>query len=573
AAADYPSAARMMEQEAPRLWLSGEAQTVFTWIIALPDAVLWQHALLALNALLFLLQALHMTSETFYGSMQARGEQTMARLEALLHRQEEYAGMSEGEQARPCSELTVIRRRLRLLRALIETRAMLQRGDKERLEEMIQELEELGLDEEIRWNMIVYSLRFWLVEPVQREGALLIPWLLKVKQHVLKAGDWLANTRVREWLAFAYLRAGKWHQVERECLAALALIEQRGERTMWAGYLYYFLSLAYYAWNRLDEAAGAVRQVLRIAQDWQQVDLLGVGSLAFAQISIARGNPTAADQALQQAETLARQEHLVAHTHQVAGMQAQCWLAVGNLEAASHWAEQVVFSQDTWNPNDKDALLTQIRIYLAQRQDMWALALLDHFREQLDQPGDIYTAMQYLAASVVALHQTGKQEQARATLTRLLALTGPEDNLRVYLDLGEPMKQALKMLLSAPSNAPSDASSASFSMSYILRLLASFEQEEAIAAEQTSNVGQPFALTQEIQPSQAEGPLFRREPLSPQELKVLQLLVTGRTYAEMAESQLVSIHTIKTQVSSIYRKLGVSRRAEAIAAGQHFHLL
>ncbi len=63
------------------------------------------------------------------------------------------------------------------------------------------------------------------------------------------------------------------------------------------------------------------------------------------------------------------------------------------------------------------------------------------------------------------------------------------------------------------------------------------------------------------------------EPLSPQEFKVLRLLVAGRTYAEMAESLIVSIHTIKTQVSSIYRKLGVNRRAEAIAASRRFHLL
>jgi LuxR family transcriptional regulator, maltose regulon positive regulatory protein len=51
------------------------------------------------------------------------------------------------------------------------------------------------------------------------------------------------------------------------------------------------------------------------------------------------------------------------------------------------------------------------------------------------------------------------------------------------------------------------------------------------------------------------------------------LLVAGRTYAEMAQTLIVSFHTIKTQVSSIYRKLGVSRRAEAIAATHHFRLL
>ncbi len=40
AAADFSSAARLLEREASHLWLSGEAQTVQTWLAALPDAVL-----------------------------------------------------------------------------------------------------------------------------------------------------------------------------------------------------------------------------------------------------------------------------------------------------------------------------------------------------------------------------------------------------------------------------------------------------------------------------------------------------------------------------------------------------
>jgi hypothetical protein len=41
----------------------------------------------------------------------------------------------------------------------------------------------------------------------------------------------------------------------------------------------------------------------------------------------------------------------------------------------------------------------------------------------------------------------------------------------------------------------------------------------------------------------------------------------------MAEALVVSPNTIKTQISSIYRKLGVNRRAEAIAVTAHLHLL
>jgi LuxR family maltose regulon positive regulatory protein len=53
----------------------------------------------------------------------------------------------------------------------------------------------------------------------------------------------------------------------------------------------------------------------------------------------------------------------------------------------------------------------------------------------------------------------------------------------------------------------------------------------------------------------------------------LRLLVAGRAYAEIAQELIVSPNTVKTQISSIYRKLGVSRRAEAIAKTSQLHLL
>jgi DNA-binding CsgD family transcriptional regulator len=85
---------------------------------------------------------------------------------------------------------------------------------------------------------------------------------------------------------------------------------------------------------------------------------------------------------------------------------------------------------------------------------------------------------------------------------------------------------------------------------------------------------QPMLYTpQPPPPSQRDEQGYPIEPLSPQEQRVLRLLVAGRTYAEIAQALIVSPNTIKTQVSSIYRKLSVSRRAEAIAATQRLPLL
>ena len=49
------------------------------------------------------------------------------------------------------------------------------------------------------------------------------------------------------------------------------------------------------------------------------------------------------------------------------------------------------------------------------------------------------------------------------------------------------------------------------------------------------------------------------------ELRLLPLLSTHLSFREIGEQLFVSRNTIKTQAISVYRKLGVSRRSEAIA--------
>jgi len=54
------------------------------------------------------------------------------------------------------------------------------------------------------------------------------------------------------------------------------------------------------------------------------------------------------------------------------------------------------------------------------------------------------------------------------------------------------------------------------------------------------------------------------EPLSEREMRVLELLARGFSYAECATMLSVSSHTIGTFVKRIYRKLEVNSRAEAV---------
>ncbi len=61
--------------------------------------------------------------------------------------------------------------------------------------------------------------------------------------------------------------------------------------------------------------------------------------------------------------------------------------------------------------------------------------------------------------------------------------------------------------------------------------------------------------------------------LSPREAEVLQLIVAGRTNKEIAEALVLSENTVKTHVTGIYTKLGVSRRTQAVAKAKEIGLL
>jgi LuxR family maltose regulon positive regulatory protein len=218
----------------------------------------------------------------------------------------------------------------------------------------------------------------------------------------------------------------------------------------------------------------------------------------------------------------------------VAQTRVQVWLAQNNLAQANTWAVQTTLSPQAWDPLRKWEVLLLARVALAEQQYARAVETLERFSWHLDQPADIEKTLEWMALYAVALHHSGKRAHAARVATRLLTMTEPEGYVRVYLDAGEPMRQVLEALLEAAGNGGPDApqedgnsrSAVSISRSSVALVLAAFEQEERKRAHRA---GTPLARTQEIpsQPPPAEEQPGCAEPLSPQEQRVLRLLVAG----------------------------------------------
>jgi ATP/maltotriose-dependent transcriptional regulator MalT len=135
--------------------------------------------------------------------------------------------------------------------------------------------------------------------------------------------------------------------------------------------------------------------------------------------------------------------------------------------------------------------------------------------------------------------------------------------VRVFVDEGPPM-QALLAAWFLPPPQQRRSAGTSTSPEYVRKLLSAFPSSEALHSGSHES-----ARRGETLPSRS--PLL--EPLTTREQDVLELLAAGLSNAEIAERLIVTVGTVKTHVKSIYGKLGVHSRTQAIARARELGLL
>jgi DNA-binding NarL/FixJ family response regulator len=91
-------------------------------------------------------------------------------------------------------------------------------------------------------------------------------------------------------------------------------------------------------------------------------------------------------------------------------------------------------------------------------------------------------------------------------------------------------------------------------------LLAAVKDVFAGGAPMTSNIARKV-----VQSFKRVTPTTSGENLSPRETEVLDYLVKGYSYKEVAEAMSVSYSTVHTHIERIYKKLHVQSRAQAVA--------
>jgi LuxR family maltose regulon positive regulatory protein len=161
------------------------------------------------------------------------------------------------------------------------------------------------------------------------------------------------------------------------------------------------------------------------------------------------------------------------------------------------------------------------------------------------------------AAHARALLRCGRWNEARA------AITAARETARYVTDALPWLAIQLRLELARALVTLRDTSSATELLDQARELL-----------ERSANLGtladQVDALQHEI--DACPEPDGHHTGLTPAELRLLPLLATHLSFREIAQQLFVSRNTIKTQAISVYRKLGVSSRSEAVAEAQRLGL-
>jgi LuxR family transcriptional regulator, maltose regulon positive regulatory protein len=306
------------------------------------------------------------------------------------------------------------------------------------------------------------------------------------------------------------------------------------------------LARVFYEWNDLDAAQQSAMESLQLARQAGD-DRIIVSQVFLARLILARGDTGGAEELLAEAEGLARRQGFPHRLEEIAAVRVAVLIRQGQVALAAGLASQY------------DLLPVQARALIAQGDPSAALALLRPLRQQMDAKGWDDERLKVMVLQAIAFHAQGKRDRAIEVLCEALGLAQPGGLIRTFVDEGAPMLSLL-----------GGVAALGIRPDYVSGLVAAFEPHEQ------SGGGLP------ARPDKRSGNLDLSHPasvpslierLSERELSILQLIAQGLSNRQIGERLFLALSTVKGHNRSIFDKLQVRSRTEAIARARESGLI
>jgi len=360
-----------------------------------------------------------------------------------------------------------------------------------------------------------------------------------------QAGNLYLELGAKSGLADIFYGQGKLHQAYDTYDELLQVATgPDGQRLQAAGMTYAGLAMIAYEWGRLTTSEKYVGLAIEFCKKWGNITQLAGSYVMQSRLLLAEGKLHDAQHALNSAESLSHTYSLVPRADSwLKAFRVHLWLAQGNLEAAGRWAESYYSLDlaDEFSYVREAEYAALVRVQIAQKRCCEALDGISKLLVGAEAIGRTASLIELYVLRAVALQAVGNTAEALDALERALEIAQPEGYVRVFLDEGPLMFELLRY-----------AGSRGIESHYVAKILSEVKQESDL-------------------PLHEQQPLI--DPLSDRELELLQLLADGLSNQEIAEQLIIAVGTVKAHTVSIYRKLNVNSRMQAVARARDLRLL
>lgn len=333
--------------------------------------------------------------------------------------------------------------------------------------------------------------------------------------------------------------------------------EASGNSPFLSSFLLGHLGCIYHEWNQLDQAAKYLTAVTATTHG-NSLSAIKRCGLMLAALYQAEGKFAEAVQALERLYQLDVAKESSYFRDEVQSFHANLLLREGALAEALHLFRLVkpepFYLIDT---STEISVLTQAQLLIAQGGAANLAQAGEILRTVKATTGPIHhrsRRIKALALEALLQQAAGQQKEALTALEEAITLAKPDHFIRTFVDLGSNLARLLEQLQRQQVETE-----------YIEQILMAFPS--ATQAPQTMRPSQP-AL------SPAQPPVTKLvEPLTDREREILVLLAERLSNKEIAHLLAVSPFTVKNHLSTIYQKLGVSGRRQAVNRAERAGLL
>ncbi len=315
-----------------------------------------------------------------------------------------------------------------------------------------------------------------------------------------------------------------------------------------------------YESNRLEEALPHLLKAMGEAMEAKCP-----GALVPAMVDIARmkravgdisGAFTAIDECEKQLQKIGRMHWLFL----LNAFRVRLYFDIGGIEKAREWLSMGKLDIFTELSEVKEfELLTCSRVLLAINSTQDARFLLQRllaFNAEGKRPHSRVETLNLLA---LLAYKDNHVRQALRYIDESLAIGIREGYVRSYLDELAPMAQILRAYIKSRGKQSE------------VQLTA---ERKAFAANLLNQIRDSLLQTAEAHGEVAAGAAEKiLEQLTPQEKKVLELMVNAEANENICEKLGISLRTVKTHTGNIYAKLGVKNRVQCIKLLRELELL